>query len=226
MTKIRPNPFTAVAVTSLLAAGCPGSGPKHPTPEDMIAADPLPLALGASWSYKATVSQFDPDTKQDVKKEMAWTTTVTEAHPIQDVTAFRVKGWPSDLVKGFAAAPVPGEKTILRQGDTFLWSSGGDTVDGAMGWFTWPLMDGQQICPDPRVTYCWTVQTTEDGYLLTYRTGPDVESYLLQPGTGIAEYTYVHSGTTLEVHAKLTEYKEGKKGEMSPPPGPTTPSGQ
>ena len=225
MTKICP--LSLLAVGSLLIAAC-SHGPKHPSPEDMIGADPLPLALGASWSYKATVSQFDPDTKQDVKKEYEWTTSVIAAHPIQDVTSFTLKGWPSDLVNGFegTAAPTPGEKTILRQGDTFLWADKPDTVEGAMGWFTWPLMDGQQICPDPRVTYCWIVATTEDGYRLTYRTGPDEESYLLQPGTGIAEYTYQHHGTTLEVHAKLNDYHEGKKGAMSPEGAPTTPSGQ
>jgi hypothetical protein len=225
--------LASICVFSLavgLAVGCSSHGPKHPSPEDMIGADPLPLALGASWSYKATVSQFDPDTKQDVKKEYDWTTTVVGAHPILDVTSFTLKGWPRDLVNGAPSttggAPTPGEKTILRQGDTFLWAKEPDTVEGAKQWFTWPLMDGQQVCPESEVTYCWVVATTEDGYLLTYRTGPDEESYLLQPGTGVAEYTYLHHGTTLEVHARLTEYKEGKKGAMSPVPDPNTPPAQ
>jgi hypothetical protein len=77
-------------------------------------------------------------------------------------------------------------------------------------------MDGQQICPDPQVVYCWQVATTDLGYLLTYRTGPDEESYLIQPGTGVTEYRYIHHGTTLEVHATLTGYTEGRAGAMSP----------
>jgi hypothetical protein len=228
MTMIRPTSTFTLLLSMVVATGCGPHGPKRPSPEDLIGADPLPLALGASWQYKATVSQFDPEVGKDVEKELDWTTTVVEAHPIQDVTSFKLKGWPTDLVGGFqgAAAPTATEKTILRQGDTFLWSGDpGGTVDGAMGWFTWPLMDGQQICPDPELVYCWTVETTDDGYRLTYRTGPDEETYLLQPGTGVAEYSYVHHGTTLEVHARLVDYKEGKKGAMSPPPGATTPSG-
>jgi hypothetical protein len=226
MTMLRPLTLTLALFPSVLVVGgCGPHGPKRPSPEDMIGADPLPLALGATWTYHAVVSQYDPDTSTDTKRELEWTTSVVEAHPIQTVTSFRVKGWPTDLVEpatgGTAAGatgPAPTERTILRAGDTFLWSQDPNgSVDGAEGWFTWPLTDGQQICPDPSVVYCWTVQTGEDGYRLTYRTGPDEETYLIQPGTGVAEYTYVHHGTTLEVHATLVSYKEGKKGAMSTP---------
>jgi len=212
--------FTLVLLSSALVAGCGPHGPKRPSPEDMIGADPLPLALGATWTYKATVSQFDPDAGKDVKRELDWTTSVVEAHPIHSIVSFKVKGWPSDLVvipAGGSAGSTMAEKTILRSGDTFLWSKQPDgSADGARGWFTWPLHDGQQICPDPQVAYCWTVATTEDGYLLTYRTGPDEETYLIQPGVGVAEYSYIHHGTTLEVHAHLVDYKEGRHGAMSP----------
>jgi hypothetical protein len=185
----------------------------------MIGADPLPLALGATWTYHATVSQYDPDAGRDVKRELDWTTSVVEAHSIHDVVSFKLKGWPTDLigVPTGIAAPAASEKTILRAGDTFLWSQTPEgSVDGAQGWFTWPLVDGQEICPDPQVVYCWTVATTDFGYRLTYRTGPDEEIYLIQPGTGVAEYSYIHHGTTLEVHATLTAYTSGSPGKMSP----------
>jgi hypothetical protein len=205
--------------------GCPKNGPRRPTPEELIGADPLPLALGASWEYRATVTQFDPETKKDVKTELSWTTSVVEAHPIQDVVSFKLKGWPSDLVGVQVGAPPATEKTILRSGDNFLWASKADGgVEGAMGWFTWPLMDGQRICPDPQVTYCWTVVLTDDGYRLTYRTGPDEESYLIMPGTGVAEYRYSNSSNARTVVARLVEYKAGKKGAMSTA-APVTPSG-
>jgi hypothetical protein len=197
---------------SIAAAACSGKGPRKPTPEEMITADPLPLAPGAVWKYRATVRQFDPEKKEDVTQSTEWTTEVVDAKPIESVVAYRIKGWPSDLVGFEGAAPVATEKTLIRSGDSFMWATTPEgTVDGAEGWFTWPLLDGQQVCPNPEVVYCWNVTTTEDGYRLTYRTGPDEESYLIQPGTGVAEYTYQHHGTTLEVKASLVEYKEGKK---------------
>jgi hypothetical protein len=208
-----------------LLVGCPKNGPRRPTPEEMIAADPLPLALGASWEYRATLTRYDPDTKQDVKTELSWTTSVVEARPIQDVVSFKLKGWPTDLVGAQAGAPPATEKSILRAGDAFLWASKLDAgVEGAQGWFTWPLMDGQRICPDPQVSYCWSVTQTVDGYLLTYRTGPDEESYLIMPGTGVAEYRYTNSATARSVVAKLVDYKAGKKGALSTP-APVTASG-
>jgi hypothetical protein len=213
----------ACSLVSVLA--CSGTGPRRPSPEEMIGADPLPLALGASWEYRATVTQFDPETQKDVKTELAWTTSVVGAHPIHDVVSFKLKGWPSDLVAAQGGAPAATEKSILRARDAFLWANKTDGgVDGAMGWFTWPLMDGQRICPDPQVTYCWTVALGEDGYRLTYRTGPDEESYLIMPGTGVAEYRYTNAGIARTVVAKLVDYKAGKKGAMSPS-AVLTPSG-
>ena len=210
---------TALVATLLsLLAACSSKGPKRPSPEDMIGADPLPLALGASWQYTATISQFDAVKKTDVTRTLDWTTQVVEARPISNVVSFKVKGWPSDLVGFEGAGPSATEKTIIRAGDNFLWATSPDGgVEGAQGWFSWPLQDGQKICPDPQVVYCWLVETGDDGYKLTYRTGPDEEIYLIQPGTGVAEYTYIHHGTTLEVHAKLVDYKEGQKGALSTP---------
>jgi hypothetical protein len=224
MTKIRLISPLTLLVPSLVLIGCGPHGPRRPSPEDLIGADPLPLALGATWTYNATVSRFDPEADggkgADVKKQLTWVTTVVEAHPIQNVVSFKIKGWPRDLVGDFqgAAVPVATERTMLRQGDTFMWSATPEgSADGAKGWFTWPLMDGQELCQDPQVSYCWQVATSDLGYLLTYHTGPDEESYLIQPGTGVSEYHYIHHGTTLEVHATLTEYKEGKAGAMTMP---------
>jgi hypothetical protein len=215
------KPLVAACLLAFLAA-CPNKGPRRPTPEELIGADPLPLALGASWEYRATVTTFDPETKKDVKTELSWTTSVVGAHPIEDVVKFTLKGWPTDLVNAQVGAPAATEKTILRAGDDFLWAAKGEAgVEGAQGWFTWPLMDGQRICPDPQVTYCWTVTLTDDGYLLTYRTGPDEESYLIMPGTGVAEYRWTNSATARTVVAKLTDYKAGKKGALSPAAGVT-----
>jgi hypothetical protein len=218
MTSIRT--ILIVAIAAVIATACGPKGPRKPSPEEMLAADPLPLAPGAAWRYRATVKQYDPEKKEDVTRSTEWTTSVIDAKPIESVVAYRIKGWPTDLV-GFEAgtSPVATEKVLIRSGDSFMWATTPEgTVDGAEGWFTWPLLDGQQVCPNPELVYCWTVATTEDGYRLTYRTGPDEESYLIQPGTGVAEYTYLHHGTTLEVRASLVEYKEGTKLATTAPP--------
>jgi hypothetical protein len=203
---------TLVALAPLAVAACGGGkGARKPRPEDLIGADPLPLAAGAAWKYKATVTSYDVDKQQEVKRDLDWTTQIIDVKPSDGVTAYTVRGWPSDLADAAEGTPKATDRVLLRAGDSFMWATEGTSVEGAQGWFTWPLMEGQQICPDPGVTYCWNVASTEDGYQLTYRTGPDEEVYLLQPGTGVAYYRYTHHGTINDVEAKLVDYKPGKK---------------
>ena len=38
--------------------------------QEMILADPLPLAKGAKWTYKVTVKRFDPDTDKETTKTL------------------------------------------------------------------------------------------------------------------------------------------------------------
>src|SRR5690349_1673786 len=90
--------MTRTTLAFVLAAAACGGQSKHPmTPEEMIAADPLPLAKGAKWTYDVSVTRFDPDTDKQVIKNLSWTTEVVDAHESNGVTAFRVKGWLTDL---------------------------------------------------------------------------------------------------------------------------------
>jgi hypothetical protein len=199
------------------ATGCGGSSQKRPlTLQEMIAADPLPLAKGAKWTYKVTVKRFDPDTNKETTKELSWTTEVLDAREANGVTAYRVKGWPGDLALGEVgdAAPAPAERTLLRSGNNFLFAapgaSGEPSLDDAEGWFSWPVIDGQKICPKAEMVYCWQVAAVETGYSLSFYTGPDEQTFDLEPGTGVSRFHYAHHGTTNEVEAKLVSYTKGK----------------
>ena len=202
-------------VALLLGAAC-GGAPKKRTlsMQEMIAADPLPLAKGARWTYKVTVKRFDADADKEVTKTLSWTTEVLDAREANGVTAYRVKGWPSDLANDSDQTPTPTERTLLRSGNNFLFAAadaaGEPTLINAQGWFSWPVMDGQKICPQSETSYCWQVAAVESGYTLSYLTGPDEQVYELEPGTGIARYRYQHHGTTNEIEAKLVSYSKGK----------------
>jgi hypothetical protein len=181
--------------------------------QEMIAADPLPLAKGAKWKYSVTIKKFDPDTNKESTKELEWTTEVLEAREGNGVTAYRVKGWPTDLASfdNGDANPVATERTLLRSGNNFMFGSTPEPIiDGAEGWFEWPVIDGQKICPKAEMVYCWQVAAIETGYALSFLTGPDEQTYHLEPGTGVSRYHYAHHGTTNEVEAKLVSYSKGK----------------
>jgi hypothetical protein len=202
------NRFTTLAALVLGACSSPAKQPL--TLEQMIAADPLPLAKGAKWTYNVTIKRNDPDTDKDSTKQLTWTTEVTDARDANGITAFRVKGWPSDLASDDAATPVATERTILRSGNNFLFGNSPEpTLDGAEGWFTWPVIDGQKICPKAEVVYCWQVSSVETGYALSFVTGPDEQTFELEPGTGVSRFHYAHHGTINEVEAKLTSYAKG-----------------
>ena len=201
-------------VAIALAAGACGSAKTPPlTPQQMITADPLPLAKGAQWTYDVTVKRYDPDTDKEVTKTLTWTTQVVDAKTSPNgLTAYLVKGWPSDLAS-MDQAPVPTERTILRSGNNFLFGGANawtdPTLDDAEGWFSWPVLDGQKICPKASMVYCWQVSAVPSGYDLSFYTGPDEQTFELDPGTGIARFHYAHHGTTDEVEAKLVSYSKG-----------------
>ena len=211
---MRVNSPTRVAciLVALGSGACGGSSSKHQlTAQEMIAADPLPLAKGAKWTYLVTVKRFDPDSDKETTKTLSWTTEVLDAHESNGVTAFRVKGWPSDLAD-FDQAPVATERTLLRSGNSFLFGATPEpTLDGAEGWFSWPVIDGQKICPKAEMVYCWQVAAVETGYTLSFYTGPDEQTFELEPGTGVARFHYAHHGTTNEVEAKLVGYTKGRR---------------
>jgi hypothetical protein len=204
--------FTCVLLAAVVGAAC-GGGKKRPlTTQEMIQADPLPLAKGAKWKYAVTVKKFDPDTNKETTKTLDWTTEVMDAKEANGVTAYRVRGWPTDLADFDAASPTPTERTILRSGHSFLFGATPEpTIDGAEGWFTWPVMDGQKICPKAEMVYCWQVSAVETGYALSFFTGPDEQTFELEPGTGVSRFHYAHHGTTNEVDAKLTSYSKGRR---------------
>lgn len=208
------TPRLACVAIALAAAAC-GSPKKRPlTPEQMITADPLPLAKGASWTYDVTVTRYDPQTDKEITKTLTWTTQVVDQKEAANgLTAYRVKGWPSDLVSPDGGTPVATERTILRSGNSFLFGADNawpdPTLDGAEGWFSWPVLEGKPICPQADTVYCWRVTSVPSGYDLTFFTGPDEQTYEIDPGTGVARFHYAHHGTTNEVEAKLVSYSKG-----------------
>jgi hypothetical protein len=207
---MRVNPTTRLCALALLTA-C-SSGPSHHTmtPQEMIAADPLPLAKGAKWEYDVTVKRFDPDADKETSRTLTWTTEVVDVKQGNGVTAYVVKGWPSDLASADEGIPTATERTILRSGNNFLFGASPEpTLDGAEGWFSWPVMDGQKICPKAEMVYCWQVSSVPTGYALSFYTGPDEQTFELEPGTGVSRFHYAHHGTTNEVEAKLTSYEKG-----------------
>ncbi|HEU0035853.1 MAG TPA: hypothetical protein VFQ53_34810 [Kofleriaceae bacterium] len=197
-------------------AACSSPPKKKPmTMQEMIAADPLPLAKGAKWTYQVTVKRFDAATEKETITKLSWTTEVLDSKESNGVTAYRVKGWPTDLTDydGTNLNPTATETTILRKDNNFLFGTSPEpTLEGATGWFSWPVIDGQKICPSKEMVYCWQVSAVETGYRLSFYTGPDEQAFELEPGTGIARFHYAHHGTTNEVDAKLVSYaKPGQK---------------
>lgn len=203
--------FRLSVLLAVSLVGCSSGGKKRPmTLEQMIAADPLPLAKGAKWTYDVTVKKFDPDTNTETTKTLEWTTEVVDARESNGITAYRVKGWPADLTD-FDQSPVATERTLLRSGNSFLFGTSPEpTLDGAEGWFKWPVIDGQKICPKAEMVYCWQVAAIETGYALSFYTGPDEQTYELEPGTGVSRFHYAHHGTTNEVDARLKSYSKGR----------------
>jgi hypothetical protein len=204
---------TLICATLGVSMAACGSPEKHKlTMQEMIASDPLPLAKGAKWTYDVRVKRFDPDADKETSKTLSWTTEVLDAHEANGVTAYQIKGWPADLASLEASDKAePTSTTILRSGNSFLFGSpqhpGSDpSLDGAIGWFTWPMIDGQKFCPKAEMVYCWQVAAIETGYSLTFYTGPDEQSFDLEPNTGVARFHYAHHGTTNEVEAKLVTF--------------------
>ena len=203
------NVLTRLACAAAVLGACGSPPKKHLTQQEMIAADPLPLAKGAAWTYNVTVKRFDADADKETTTNLTWTTEVVDARSANGVTAFRVRGFPTDLVE-FEQKPVASERTILRSGNAFLFGATPEpTLDGADGWFRWPVVDGDRICPSAETVYCWQVSALETGYALSYFTGPDEQTFELEPGTGISRFHYAHHGTTNEVEAKLVSYAKG-----------------
>jgi hypothetical protein len=201
------------ALCAVGAAGCSGSANQpRLTMQEMIAADPLPLARGAKWTYAVTVRRYDADSDKETTKTMSWTTEVLDAKEGNGVTAYRVRGWPADLATFDGEAPKATERTLLRSGNNFLFGQSADpSLDGAEGWFTWPVIDGQKICPRQEMVYCWQVAAVDTGYALSFFTGPDEQTFELEPGTGVSRYHYAHHGTINEVEAKLVSYNKGSR---------------
>lgn len=173
----------------------------------------IPLARGATWTYKATIKHYDETAAKETTTTIDWTTSVVDVIPGDGVTAYVVKGWPTDLVGSNGGKPVPTEKVLLKSDDGFLWGQPGvrnASVEHAQGWFAMPLQDGQKVCPDPDLTYCWEVAEKQTGYQLSYHAGPEEEQYVLEPGRGVTRYDYQQTATTDQVAAVLEEFKPGK----------------
>jgi hypothetical protein len=195
-----------------LLGGCSSPAKKPLSHQEMVLADPLPLAKGSRWTYQVTIKRYDPEQDKETTKTLSWVTEVLDAREANGVTAYRVKGWPTDLAELEQQVPIATEKTILRHGNNFLFGTSAEpTLDGADGWFSWPVIDGQKICPSAEIAYCWQVTALETGYRLSFYTGPDEQSYEIEPGTGVSRFHYAHHGTTNEVEAKLVSYTKAAK---------------
>ena len=168
--------------------------------------DPLPVNLGATWTYDVVIHAGDSEQK------LRWTTEVVDAYEGEGIRAYRIKGWPDQLADfdllGADHAVAPAKLvTLVRSFDNYLWSDQpAATLEGAHLWFTWPIVDGQRICDDPGSRYCWQVAVEKGRYELQMRTNPDDTTYELTPGIGLTHYTYHHHGTRLDVDAKLVEH--------------------
>ena len=53
------NVTTRLACAAAVLGACGSPSVKHMTQQEMIAADPLPLAKGATWTYNVVVKRFD-----------------------------------------------------------------------------------------------------------------------------------------------------------------------
>jgi hypothetical protein len=209
------SPTTRLASFAAVAAIAACSSPakkQRLSMQDMLAADPLPLSKGAKWTYDVKVKRFDPDSDKETTKTLQWTTEVLDVREGNGITAYRVKGWPGDLAAMDQAVPLQTERTILRSNNNFLFGATTDpNLDNAEGWFTWPLVDGQKFCPKAQTVYCWQVAAVETGYELSLFTGPDEQTFQLEPNTGVSRYHYAHHGTTNEVEAKLVSFERGPR---------------
>jgi hypothetical protein len=175
---------------------------------DASPGDPFALADGARWTYRATITTTDPATGRDVTRPVTWTTEVTAVRAGDGVTAYELRGWPSDLASfGLqddpAGTPPVTTRTLLRTATGLLWGTGGLTVDGARPWLPWPLTAGARACPEQGQRYCWQVTAAGTRTIVAFGTNPDEETYELEPGVGVVRYHYVHHGTRLEVEAVL-----------------------
>src|SRR5687767_13252416 len=64
----------------VVCVACSSSSKKKSmTTQEMISADPLPLAKGAKWEYQVTVKRFDPEANKETTKSLTWTTEVIDA---------------------------------------------------------------------------------------------------------------------------------------------------
>jgi hypothetical protein len=201
---------TIPSALALVLAACSSQARQPMSLEQMVAADPLPLATGAKWTYEVTVKRFDENQKL-VTKTLSWTTEVLDARQGNGVTAYRVRGWPSDLasIDDSTQAPAPTERTLLRAGNAILFGSSPEpTLDGAEGWFSWPVIDGQRIPPTGSY-YHWDVAAISGGYSFEYRTGPDEQTYDIEPGTGVSRYHYSHHPVINDIEARLTSFAKG-----------------
>ena len=202
------NATTRLACAAAVLGACSSPPKKHMTQQEMIAADPLPLARGATWTYNVTIKRFEVDADKETTRTLTWVTEVVDAKTAGGVTAYRVKGWPADLADLDQASPA-NETFLLPSGNEFLFGASAEpTLEGAQGWFNWPVVDGQRICPN-RMVYCWQISAIDTGYALKFITGPDEEIFELEPGTGVSRFHYAHHGSTNEVEARLVAYAKG-----------------
>ena len=138
-----------IATTLVLASGlsCHLFRKSQPRGED-----PLPLAKGATWKFRATVTAYNTESERVESKSFDWTTKVLEERFGPGVIGYVVSGWPTDI-DGQSGAATPSQTMILRAGEFYLFAGGAvgqdePSLDGAERWFRVPLFDSDSVCPD------------------------------------------------------------------------------
>jgi len=129
-------------------------------PSEPAKVDPLALAKGATFRYEVAI-----DAGAGVRR-FPWTMTVVDVVERNGVTLYKISGWPQQLVDfDPATVPTPKLRNLINANDNYVWADDVANVAGTR-WFTWPLFDGQRICPDPNIRYCWTVSVERGRYSL------------------------------------------------------------
>ena len=178
----------------------------------MIAADPLPLAKGAKWTYEVTVKRFDPDTNKETTKTLV----------VDDRGRRRPRGQRRHRVsRQGLARPISRLRSARPDGDRAHPAALRQQLHvrhlaraharRRRGLVHVARDRRPEDLPERRDGLLLAGRGVETGYALSFYTGPDEQTFELEPGTGVSRFHYAHHGTTNEVDAKLKSYTKGKR---------------
>jgi len=175
-----------------------GNASAKTTPDDVLGLGGAPTLrftgtkVGETGSTAARV-----DVKvRDVLRGGGQTAWIVENWPVTDV-------WdPSELLAVIVLRDATYHLALVAPADLAAARAAlaaGKLPDGAEAWFHVPLRDGDELCPDPEIRYCWTVEADAARFRVTYRTNPDDLTYVIDPKRGLVGFEYHHHGTPNEL---------------------------